>query len=163
MRPGDAALLVDLDHFKRINDNAGHSAGDQVLRDFGAVVRTVLRGRDYAIRYGGEEILILLPNSGVAGAQALDTRLRAAWSEAQPAVTYSASVAIVGEGLRPVVARADEAMYTAKARGRNCTVAHADSDAALGSGLDTMTNTMTAPLSGRRPASLRHIAGSRPA
>ena len=99
MRPGDAALLVDLDHFKRINDNAGHSAGDQVLRDFGAVVRTVLRGRDYAIRYGGEEILILLPGSGAAGAQRLDTRLRAAWAQAQPAVTYSAGIAIVGEGL----------------------------------------------------------------
>ena len=142
MRPGDAALLVDLDHFKRINDNAGHSAGDQVLRDFGAVVRTVLRGRDYAIRYGGEEILILLPGSGVAGAHTLDTRLRAAWAQAQPAVTYSAGIAIVGEGLRPVVARADEAMYTAKARGRNRTVAHADSVTSL-AGPETMADTIT--------------------
>jgi diguanylate cyclase (GGDEF)-like protein len=124
MRPGDAALLVDFDHFKLINDRAGHSAGDQVLRDFGAVVRTILRGRDYAIRYGGEEILILLPGSGAAGAHRLDRRLREAWAQAQPAVTYSAGIAIVGEGLRPVVARADEAMYTAKARGRNRTVAH---------------------------------------
>jgi diguanylate cyclase (GGDEF)-like protein len=124
MRPGDAALLVDLDYFKRINDNAGHTAGDQVLRDFGALIRTVVRGRDYAIRYGGEEILILLPGSGAAGAHRLDRRLREAWAQAQPAVTYSAGIAVVGEGLRPVVARADEAMYTAKALGRNRTVAH---------------------------------------
>jgi diguanylate cyclase (GGDEF) domain len=124
MRPGDAALLVDLDHFKLINDNAGHSAGDQVLSDFGAVVRTVVRGRDYAVRYGGEEILILLPGSGPVGAQRLDSRLRDSWAQARPDITYSAGIAIVGEGLRPVVARADEAMYTAKARGRNRTVAH---------------------------------------
>jgi diguanylate cyclase (GGDEF)-like protein len=131
LRPGDAALLVDLDHFKLINDHAGHGAGDQVLRDFGALVRTVLRGRDYAIRYGGEEILILLPGSGAAGAHRLDNRLREAWARAQPAVTYSAGIAVVGDGLRPVVARADEAMYTAKARGRNRTVAHDGSVASL--------------------------------
>jgi diguanylate cyclase (GGDEF)-like protein len=124
MQPGDAALLVDLDHFKRINDKAGHSAGDRVLRDFGAVVRGVLRGRDYAIRYGGEEFLILLPGSGLVGAQRLDTRLRDAWALAQPDVTYSAGIAIVRDGLGPIVARADEATYAAKAQGRNRTVAH---------------------------------------
>jgi diguanylate cyclase (GGDEF)-like protein len=149
MRPGDAALLVDLDHFKRINDNAGHTAGDQVLRDFGALVRTVLRGRDYAIRYGGEEILILLPGSGASGAQRLDTRLREAWAQAQPAVTYSAGIAVVVEGLRPVVARADEAMYAAKARGRNRTVAHDGSVVSLVARPDTPNEPMTASASSR--------------
>jgi diguanylate cyclase (GGDEF)-like protein len=125
MRFGDAALLIDVDHFKGINDRYGHTAGDEVLREFGAVILSVLRGSDHAIRYGGEEILILLTGAGTEGTQALDGRLREAWGKARPDITYSGGIAVVGPGLLPVLARADAAMYTAKARGRNCTIAHA--------------------------------------
>jgi diguanylate cyclase (GGDEF)-like protein len=136
MRAGDAALLLDLDNFKRINDRAGHAAGDQALRDFGAVVRTVLRSSDHAVRYGGEEFLILVPGAGKVGAQRLDERLRAAWAQARPDITYSGGIAVVGDGIgdgeRPVLARADEAMYRAKALGRNRTLTHGDAVAIAG-------------------------------
>lgn len=131
MRPGDAALLVDLDFFKRINDQAGHGAGDQVLFEFGAVVRAQLRARDHAVRYGGEEFLLLLPGAGALGAQRLDHRLRDAWGRARPGITYSGGIAVVGDARQAVLARADEAMYTAKARGRNRTIVHASSDTSL--------------------------------
>jgi diguanylate cyclase (GGDEF)-like protein len=122
--PDDAVLLVDLDHFKRLNDAAGHTAGDQVLRDFGAVVRSVIRSGDEVIRYGGEEILLLLRATDVAGARRLDSRLRAEWAEIQPGVTYSGGIAVVGHNRLPALGRADEAMYAAKTQGRNCTLVH---------------------------------------
>lgn len=120
----DAVLLVDLDRFKALNDSAGHAAGDDVLSDFGAVLRGVVRVSDRAVRYGGEEFLILLPGAGLAGAQALDARLRAAWHAVRPDVTFSGGIALAGEDARPALERADEALYAAKAAGRACTLVH---------------------------------------
>jgi diguanylate cyclase (GGDEF)-like protein len=135
LRPGDAALLIDLDDFKHINDVAGHAAGDQALRDFGTVVLSVLRASDHAVRYGGEEFLILVPGAGELGAQRLDGRLRAAWAQARPDITYSGGIAVVGIGIgdseRPVLARADQALYRAKALGRNRTLAHSNACPAI--------------------------------
>jgi diguanylate cyclase (GGDEF)-like protein len=131
LHPDDAVLLVDLDHFKRINDEAGHAAGDHVLHEFGAVVRSVIRGGDRAIRYGGEEFLILLRESTAEGAARLDHRLRVAWAETRPDVTYSGGIAVVGQGHpQPVLARADQALYAAKAGGRDRTIVHDDIPAA---------------------------------
>jgi diguanylate cyclase (GGDEF)-like protein len=134
--PDAAVLLVDLNHCKRINDRHGHVAGDAVLRNFGTEVCSVVRGRDKAIRYGGEECLLLLGFPGVAGAQLVDARLRAAWQQLRPDVTSSSGLAAVGPaGSRPVLQRADAALYLAKAAGRNRTVVdaareHADTSAA---------------------------------
>jgi diguanylate cyclase (GGDEF)-like protein len=129
LRPGDAVCLIDVDHFKRLNDTRGHAAGDQVLVALGAVLRSTARRQDTVIRYGGEEFLILLPGAGRSGAVSFDERLRRAWSAAGPAATFSLGLAVVGplvttlvpsEESGPVaLANADAALYAAKSRGRN--------------------------------------------
>ena len=121
LRPGDAVVLLDLDHFKRLNDTAGHAAGDDVLRETGALLRQIARREDSVIRYGGEEFLVLLPGAGEAGATSFDARLRAAWADARPEVTFSTGIAVVDAattGGATAVAHADEALYAAKAAGR---------------------------------------------
>jgi diguanylate cyclase (GGDEF)-like protein len=129
LRPGDAVCLIDLDHFKRLNDTRGHAAGDQVLVALGAVLRATARRQDTLIRYGGEEFLVLLPGAGRNGAVSFDERLRRAWSDAGTPATFSLGLAVVGplvttlvpsEESGPVaLANADAALYAAKARGRN--------------------------------------------
>jgi diguanylate cyclase (GGDEF)-like protein len=120
--------LIDLDHFKRINDAYGHPTGDEVLRTFSITTFANIRTIDRFGRYGGEEFLLVLPDTaGESGTRMLD-RLRAIiaeldWSAFSPGmrVTISAGVAT----LRPretsdnFLARADHALYAAKARGRN--------------------------------------------
>jgi diguanylate cyclase (GGDEF)-like protein len=121
LRPGDAVALLDLDHFKRLNDRAGHAAGDDVLRAVGALLRQVARRQDTVIRYGGEEFLVLLPGAGDAGATSFDARLRAAWAGQQPDVTFSTGIAVVDDATTSgaaAVAHADEALYVVKAAGR---------------------------------------------
>jgi diguanylate cyclase (GGDEF)-like protein len=121
LRPGDAVVLLDLDHFKRLNDTAGHAAGDDVLRETGALLRQIARREDSVIRYGGEEFLVLLPGAGEAGATGFDARLRAAWADVRPDVTFSTGIAVVDAattGGPAAVAHADEALYAAKAAGR---------------------------------------------
>ncbi len=120
LQPGDGVVLVDLDHFKQINDVHGHAAGDRVLAEFGAVLRAVIRGGDMAVRYGGEEILLLLPRSGVDGAEVMLARLRGCWrSPVRP--TFSAGVAVHDHGpADATIQRADLALYRAKQAGRDC-------------------------------------------
>jgi len=125
---GVGILLMDLDHFKHINDSAGHAAGDSVLRAVARAIRRVVRDSDYAVRYGGEEFLIVLTNSTVEGAmrvaqalQAAIAELRAPTSEIER-VTASIGVAVFpdhGDELDDVVAAADHAMYVAKREGRD--------------------------------------------
>jgi diguanylate cyclase (GGDEF)-like protein len=125
---GVGILLMDLDHFKQVNDSAGHAAGDSVLRAVARAIRRVVRDSDYAVRYGGEEFLIVLTNSTVDGAmrvaQALQSavaELRAPTSEIER-VTASIGVAVFpdhGLELDDVVAAADLAMYQAKRDGRD--------------------------------------------
>jgi diguanylate cyclase len=120
--------LIDLDWFKRINDAYGHPTGDEVLRTFAITVFANLRNTDRFGRYGGEEFLLVLPDTPADGAARILDRLRAIiadldWSAFSPGmqVTISAGVAT----LRPdetedtFLARADNALYAAKARGRN--------------------------------------------
>lgn len=115
----DAVVFVDLDHFKKVNDVFGHATGDAVLRDLGRVVLSVLRPKDTAIRYGGEEIVLLLPGAGAAGAERALTRLKAGWAASHPELTFSAGIAVVGEVDGPgAVLLADRALYQAKAAGR---------------------------------------------
>jgi diguanylate cyclase (GGDEF)-like protein len=119
--------LLDLDHFKRVNDEYGHPVGDAVLRIVASRVLQTLRITDAAARWGGEEILLVLPDAALPAARMVVDRVRLAIAQAPPgelpAVTVSAGVAEIGpddESWRPVVARADEKLYQAKAEGRNC-------------------------------------------
>jgi diguanylate cyclase (GGDEF)-like protein len=120
-------LLLDLDHFKQINDQGGHPVGDQVLANVGAVLRSVLRTRDFAGRNGGEEFAILLPDTGVPAALEIAERVRAAVAEISLAgtdVSVTASIGVVGfpdqaTSLDRLEWLADAALYLAKRQGRN--------------------------------------------
>lgn len=123
-----AVALIDLDHFKRINDAFGHPTGDEVLRTFAITMFANIRTIDRFGRYGGEEFLLILPDmTAESAAQALD-RLRAIvadldWSAFSPGmkVTLSAGIATLKAEETPdtLLARADSALYAAKAKGRN--------------------------------------------
>lgn len=117
-----ALIMIDLDHFKTLNDTFGHLEGDRVLVEFAHVLTAVLRKGDTAIRYGGEEFLVLAPLSGAVGAERLLARIRAAWTAARPDVTFSAGVAAwcPQESGEDALRRADAALYRAKAAGRSC-------------------------------------------
>lgn len=120
--------MLDLDHFKRINDGYGHLAGDKVLKIIANVLRKRLRSTDFIARFGGEEFVLLMPNSSLTDALAAGEVLRAA-IEACPfhfkgepvTITVSMGVAQFQPGERSDLAlkRADEALYRAKAAGRN--------------------------------------------
>ncbi|MNR76057.1 putative diguanylate cyclase YdaM [compost metagenome] len=121
-------LIIDLDHFKRINDTYGHAGGDEVLREFARMTRASLRDGDALGRLGGEEFGILLPNTDSAGALAIARRLREESEEhlisgAFGECHYSISVGIAtwreGETFDRLSVRADRALYTAKNAGRN--------------------------------------------
>ena len=120
--PGDVVMICDLDHFKRLNDTAGHAAGDRVLADFGLMLRTGLRAQDYAARYGGEEFALVLSGLSLDQAALTVARLRAHWTTLHPAVTFSAGLAAMADDSAgfAALAAADEALYEAKAAGRNC-------------------------------------------
>ena len=125
-----ALVLLDLDHFKRVNDTHGHATGDAVLRDFAATLRQGLRTDDALFRIGGEEFALLIPGATVAGAalrmDALRERVAAArLGGLDEAVTFSAGVSGAGPQaatLQALLHAADQALYRAKRDGRNRTV-----------------------------------------
>ncbi|WP_043311421.1 diguanylate cyclase [Pseudomonas sp. ML96] len=119
--------LIDLDHFKRINDAHGHAAGDRVLQTFAAVARACLRDGDVLARYGGEEFVLLLPNTDADQFTSCCERLREAFANAEPVgvqvdnLSLSAGMTLLNEGddLDEALQRADQALYRAKRGGRN--------------------------------------------
>ena len=121
--------LIDLDHFKRVNDQHGHAAGDRVLQSFAEVAQACLRDGDILARYGGEEFVLLLPNTDADQFSACCERLREAFADVhavqneQPYGPLSLSVGLTllneGDDLDESLARADEALYRAKHAGRN--------------------------------------------
>ncbi len=125
-------MMLDCDHFKRINDSYGHLEGDRVLQCLAQVIRHTLRGSDHAYRYGGEEFVVLMPETGLSAATHLAERLREGFaakvletgSGQQLRCTVSIGVAelIDGEDELSLLRRADDAGYEAKRRGRNCVV-----------------------------------------
>ena len=127
--PPLALLLCDLDHFKRINDTHGHRAGDLVLQDFYRRALGVTRSTDTICRWGGEEFLILLPDTPTAGARDLAERLHQAVVTApfrvgsgkvlHVTVTIGVAAVRAGEDLLDAVHRADAALYQGKQQGRN--------------------------------------------
>jgi diguanylate cyclase len=123
-----SVALLDIDHFKRLNDALGHQAGDQALVHLTGVVRQLLRPTDSLARYGGEEFLVLLPNSDLADAERIMQRVQRELTKQyflhdnqRVLITFSAGVAQLksGEEQGELLKRADAAMYKAKAAGRN--------------------------------------------
>jgi diguanylate cyclase (GGDEF)-like protein len=119
-----AVLIIDLDHFKQLNDTYGHQAGDDVLRGVGAALRSCVRPGDVAARYGGEEFALVLPGATVDQAVAVARRLRTVLREVEAPRPVTASLGIAcqhGAGLSAaeLLATADTALYAAKAGGRD--------------------------------------------
>lgn len=131
-----ACLMVDVDHFKRVNDRYGHLAGDEVLAELAKRVGGEVRGSDVAARYGGEEFLILLPGTDARAGLTLAERIRGAVAERPFAVAGESLDVTVSIGLAErgppsdadadagewLIAQADRALYEAKSRGRNMVV-----------------------------------------
>ncbi len=125
-----SVFIVDLDHFKMVNDQWGHAAGDEVLRETAARMRNCLRKTDFIGRYGGEEFAVLLPDTDPAGLLVLAERLRASvsatpvqYSDTFIAITASIGVSTMRAGavcpLETILEAADKALYAAKDAGRN--------------------------------------------
>lgn len=121
-------LLLDIDHFKRINDTYGHAKGDHVLRVFAAHCRGALRAHDFLGRLGGEEFAVTLPQTDVAGALEIAERLRQTFTEQaipdpRGMLTFTVSIGVVEclpqDDVETALQRADTALYRAKSRGRN--------------------------------------------
>jgi diguanylate cyclase (GGDEF)-like protein len=129
-------LVVDLDHFKSVNDSHGHAAGDAVLAAASRTMSDHLRNVDVLARYGGEEFVVLLPGVDMAGARSIADRMRAAMQgdvvvHGSTCISYTASIglaasdAAAGHARADVLARADRALYEAKRTGRNRVVVDA--------------------------------------
>lgn len=124
-------ILVDLDHFKNVNDTCGHSAGDLVLKEVAAIFQNAVRSYDWVGRYGGEEFLLILPGSGFAGARIRAEELRIAVQEArihdaQRTISITASFGVAcgfPSKYATLIQAADVALYRAKGNGRNCVIA----------------------------------------
>jgi diguanylate cyclase (GGDEF)-like protein len=133
-----AVLMLDLDHFKDINDRHGHATGDRALKHTAAALKAEVREIDAVGRFGGEEFLVLMPGATIDTARPVAERLRAALArdmqqpDALP-LPLSASIGIAqwrepSEEPSRLLMRADAALYAAKARGRNCVVAETVED-----------------------------------
>lgn len=139
---GIVCLMLDVDHFKSVNDNWGHAAGDAVLRELALRIESQVRASDVAARYGGEEFVVLLPGTEVASAKLLAERIRTAISDSSielpsgDTITITASIGIAE--VRPLaddvdlktlgdslIARADVALYAAKSAGRDQVIVEA--------------------------------------
>lgn len=120
-----SVLLLDLDHFKRINDQHGHQIGDQVLIEFVKVLEEECREADMMGRWGGEEFLAILPQTGAQKSAEVASRIRKAVAKHEFHDAFDVTVSIgvaechAGEPIERLIARADEALYKAKERGRN--------------------------------------------
>ena len=122
--------MIDLDNFKEINDHYGHGVGDEMLRVYAREVLSIFRRYDMVARYGGEEFAVILPNTDKQGSEYAFRKIRTKVgdtfiinaSEAIPIPTFSAGLAIYkpGESVESLIERADNAMYKAKQRGRDC-------------------------------------------
>ncbi len=138
-----AVAMLDLDHFKQINDVQGHLAGDRVLQDLTQLLRAAVREGDVVARFGGEEFVVLMPRTPLSTACGVSERIRQRVEE-KLATTVSIGLAAseATEAAATLVSRADMALYTAKKEGRNCIGVHEG-------GLDVIATVHTAPV---RPA-----------
>jgi diguanylate cyclase (GGDEF)-like protein len=139
-------LLVDVDHFKKLNDRYGHLAGDEVLAALGRALRGAIRREDSVARFGGEEFAILLPSTSLEDAISAAQKVREAVARVaitrnnqQINVTVSGGLATIepNERVEALIQRADSALYAAKEAGRNCTFLHNGIDCRLAEGLQS--------------------------
>lgn len=123
-----SVLVIDVDHFKAVNDRFGHLAGDRILQDIALVIKRRIRGWDLLCRWGGEEFLVLLQGADLTGACNVAEELRAAvqterFGDPERTVNVTISVGVAqyreGDSERDITGRADRALYRAKERGRN--------------------------------------------
>jgi diguanylate cyclase (GGDEF)-like protein len=127
-----SVLMIDSDNLKRVNDSYGHEAGNRLLRQLASAIQAELRATDVPARYGGDEFIVLLPETPAKGALDVAERIRAAIARMPLATEGTSVVASVSVGvacfpedgrtLDTLAARADRALYEAKQRGRNCVV-----------------------------------------
>lgn len=138
-------LMLDIDHFKQVNDTYGHLAGDETLRQLANTLRNTCRGTDFMARYGGEEFVVILPHTDISQAEILAERLRMAISANSTehegrniAITSSIGIATLEPGMiatpSSLIATADAALYLAKAKGRNMVCTPACSGVSLAAG-----------------------------
>src|SRR6187551_858433 len=128
--PDFTLIIIDIDHFKRINDRRGHDAGDRVLRSVAAIIGKGMRASDFLGRWGGEEFIVILPGTRKEFAIALAEKIRlmiyaAVFEPSNPlSVTASFGVSdkLADEDFATTFKRADKALYEAKAQARNCCV-----------------------------------------
>lgn len=162
-----ALIMFDIDHFKRINDGFGHPAGDMVLKRVARRVRRKMRNTDYLVRWGGEEFLLVCPETELDGAIRIAERIRRAIGQRPISrvgvVTASFGVAAYAhEGtVGQLIAVADRHLYVAKQQGRDRVVGRADGSAAppepaaAGTQLSQMLSTVMAPVRKRRTGGRR--------
>ncbi len=136
---GAALIMADIDNFKRINDTYGHMLGDEVIRCVAQLIRKTVKGGDIVARFGGEEFIVLLPDTGLDPGRAVAESIRIAVSRARlerterqevlEGITVSIGLAAAGgdEALAMLIAAADRALYRAKQQGRNCVACAEDS------------------------------------
>jgi len=128
-------LMIDIDHFKRINDTFGHATGDRALQEFSKVLEHAVREADFVARYGGEEFVVALPETTLPGSGVLAERIRAAVEKIEvktddgKIARFTASIGgthLLSEGdtAEQALSRADKALYEAKKNGRNQAVFH---------------------------------------
>lgn len=122
--------MIDLDHFKKLNDNHGHAMGDAVLRETAAVILGALRESDVACRYGGEELLVIMPDCSIDDAaikaESIRDRIHALSANHGTSISASfgvSSMPVVATQMADLIGSADAALYAAKKNGRNCVVA----------------------------------------
>jgi diguanylate cyclase (GGDEF)-like protein len=126
-------LLIDVDHFKKLNDGHGHLVGDQVLSALARALRASIRREDAVARFGGEEFAVVLPNTTLEEAAAVAQKVREAVSRVvvphngyDLRITVSGGLASIqpGDDVQALIQRADAALYAAKAAGRNCMISN---------------------------------------
>lgn len=139
-----ATMILDIDHFKQINDTYGHDAGDKVLKEFADCVSSSVRGIDLACRYGGEEFLVAMPDTDMSFAEIIAERLRQEIAArkfvvngGRDTIQVTVSIGIAstengaeGDSAQKLIKRADEALYKAKSGGRNRVIKSMDQEAA---------------------------------
>jgi diguanylate cyclase (GGDEF)-like protein len=120
-------IMADLDNFKKINDNHGHAIGDEVIKAFTQVMQNNIRSTDLISRYGGEEFIIMLPETSQAGAEDLAERIRVAMEaekiegvSGKVTASFGITIAKEKDTFESLLRRADHAMYESKDKGRNC-------------------------------------------
>jgi len=118
-------VIYDIDHFKLVNDEHGHLQGDRILQNVARLLDESVRETDIVVRYGGEEFVVVMPETDLQGACVFSERMRARIEEDLP-VTVSGGVAAAldGDTAESLLARADAALYAAKTAGRNCLFRH---------------------------------------